>query len=52
MNIMIIFYPIKFRFWWTLTGNFGNLPPIDFDQSVIRRRQLAALDLQIPKVFF
>jgi len=42
---------IILRFWWTLTGNYGSLPPIDFHQSVIRRNQMAALDLKVPKVF-
>nr|CAD2145497.1 unnamed protein product [Meloidogyne enterolobii] len=37
------------QFWWTLTGNYGSLPPIDFHQSVIRRNQMAALDLKVPK---
>ncbi|KAI3422030.1 FEZ-like protein [Globodera pallida] len=34
------------QFWWTLTGNYGNLPPIDFDRSQIRRKQLEALNFQ------
>jgi len=25
--------------WWTLTGNYGNLPPIDFSNAQIRKRQ-------------
>uniref|UniRef100_A0A914HL67 Uncharacterized protein n=1 Tax=Globodera rostochiensis TaxID=31243 RepID=A0A914HL67_GLORO len=37
------------QFWWTLTGNYGNLPPIDFDRSQIRRKQLEALNFQSPK---
>ncbi|KAL3101222.1 hypothetical protein niasHT_027978 [Heterodera trifolii] len=37
------------QFWWTLTGNYGNLPPIDFDRSQIRRKQLEALNFNSPK---
>ena len=47
----LLIVSIILRFWWTLTGNYGSLPPIDFHQSVIRRNQMAALDLKVPKVF-
>uniref|UniRef100_A0A1I7XII6 FEZ-like protein n=1 Tax=Heterorhabditis bacteriophora TaxID=37862 RepID=A0A1I7XII6_HETBA len=32
--------------WWTLTGNFGNIQPLDFDKSSIRRYMMPALDLK------
>ncbi|KAK5980972.1 hypothetical protein GCK32_018893, partial [Trichostrongylus colubriformis] len=32
--------------WWTLTCNFGNIQPLDFDKSAIRRRMMPALDLK------
>ncbi|CAI4224649.1 unnamed protein product [Auanema sp. JU1783] len=32
--------------WWTLTGNFGNIQPLDFHKSAIRKHMLPALDLQ------
>jgi len=31
--------------WWTLTGNFGNILPIDWSQSYSRRIHLPALNL-------
>lgn len=39
-----------FRIWWTLTGNFGNMPPLDFSKTQTRRLQLPALNLQPRKV--
>ncbi|ETN79023.1 hypothetical protein NECAME_00399 [Necator americanus] len=36
----------RFRTWWTLTCNFGNIQPLDFDKSAIRRRMMPALDLK------
>ncbi|KIH46548.1 hypothetical protein ANCDUO_23399 [Ancylostoma duodenale] len=36
----------KNRTWWTLTCNFGNIQPLDFDKSAIRRRMMPALDLK------
>ncbi|VDO45069.1 unnamed protein product [Haemonchus placei] len=38
--------------WWTLTCNFGNIQPLDFDKSAIRRRMMPALDLKERKVRF
>jgi hypothetical protein len=38
--------------WWTLTGTYGNLPPIDFNKTQIRKRQIDALGLSSPKVLF
>ncbi|KAM3717242.1 Fasciculation and elongation protein [Dirofilaria immitis] len=34
------------QIWWTLTGNFGNMPPLDFSKTQTRRLQLPALNLQ------
>lgn len=34
------------QIWWTLTGNFGNMLPLDFSNSQTRQLQLPALDLQ------
>ncbi|VDD87659.1 unnamed protein product [Enterobius vermicularis] len=34
------------QIWWTLTGNFGNMLPLDFSNSQTRQFQLPALDLQ------
>jgi hypothetical protein len=31
--------------WWTLTGNYGNLPPLDFSKSQIRKNQIDSLNL-------
>ncbi|KAJ1370530.1 FEZ-like protein [Parelaphostrongylus tenuis] len=36
--------------WWTLTCSFGNIQPLDFDKSAIRRRMMPALDLQERKL--
>lgn len=30
--------------WWTLTGNFGNIQPLDFGTSSICKKMAAALD--------
>jgi hypothetical protein len=31
--------------WWSLTGNFGNLPPLDFSRTQIRKNQIDSLNL-------
>lgn len=31
--------------WWTITGNFGNILPIDWSKSYARKLQLPALNL-------
>ena len=35
--------------WWTLTGNFGNMMPIDWSKSTARAKQLETLNLCNPK---
>ncbi|KAI6237187.1 Unc-76 [Aphelenchoides besseyi] len=35
--------------WWTLTGNYGNILPLDFNKTHIRRNQLEALSLDTPR---
>jgi hypothetical protein len=32
--------------WWTLTGNYGNILPIDWSKSTARRLQLPTLQLR------
>jgi hypothetical protein len=31
--------------WWTITGNFGNMMPIDWSKSTTRAKQLPTLNL-------
>ena len=31
--------------WWTITGNFGNMMPIDWTRSMARAKQLPTLNL-------
>merc|ERR1719445_755415 len=35
--------------WWTLTGNFGNMMPIDWSKSYTRANQLPTLNLCDPR---
>lgn len=35
--------------WWTLTGNFGNLMPIDWSKTYAREQQLPTLNLCAPR---
>lgn len=35
--------------WWTITGNFGNMMPIDWSKSTVRAKQLPTLNLCNPK---
>jgi len=35
--------------WWTLTGNFGNMMPIDWTKSYTREKHLPTLNLCDPK---
>ncbi len=35
--------------WWTITGNFGNMMPIDWSKSTIRAKQLPTLGLNMGK---
>lgn len=39
------FLLIIFRMWWTLTGNYGNILPIDWSKSMTRRLHLPTLQL-------
>lgn len=32
--------------WWTITGNFGNILPIDWSKSYARKLHMPALNLQ------
>lgn len=34
--------------WWTITGNFGNMMPIDWSKSTARSKQLNVLNLCAP----
>ncbi|VDN51149.1 unnamed protein product [Dracunculus medinensis] len=34
------------QIWWTITGNFGTMPPLDFSKTQTRELQLPALNLQ------
>ena len=35
--------------WWTITGNFGNMMPIDWSKSTARAKQLPTLNLCNPR---
>ena len=35
--------------WWTITGNFGNMMPIDWSKSTTRAKQLETLNLCDPR---
>merc|ERR1719445_1738452 len=35
--------------WWTITGNFGNMMPIDWSKSTARAKQLPTLNLNTQK---
>ena len=35
--------------WWTITGNFGNMMPIDWSKSTARSKQLNVLNLCAPQ---
>ena len=35
--------------WWTITGNFGNMMPIDWSKSTTRAKQLPTLNLRNPR---
>lgn len=37
------------QMWWTITGNFGNILPIDWSKSYARKLQLPALNLNEQK---
>jgi hypothetical protein len=37
--------------WWTITGNFGNMMPIDWSKSTTRAKQLPTLNLVTPLTF-
>lgn len=36
--------------WWTITGNFGNILPIDWSKSYARKLHMPALNLNETKV--
>jgi len=35
--------------WWTLTGNYGNILPLDFSKSQIKKNEIEALNLSSPR---
>lgn len=35
--------------WWTLTGNYGNILPLDFNKSQIRKNEIDVLTLETPR---
>jgi hypothetical protein len=35
--------------WWTITGNFGNMMPIDWSRSTARAKHLPTLNLCVPR---
>ena len=35
--------------WWTLTGNYGNILPLDFSKSQVRKNEIEALNLSSPR---
>jgi hypothetical protein len=35
--------------WWTLTGNFGNIMPIDWSKTYTRAKHLPTLNLCEPR---
>lgn len=37
--------PPPSRMWWTITGNFGNILPIDWSKSYSRQMHIPALNL-------
>ena len=38
--------------WWTITGNFGNILPIDWSKSYTRKMHLPSLNLNTNSVGF
>lgn len=36
--------------WWTITGNFGNILPIDWTKSFSRKMHIPTLNLSDKKV--
>ncbi|MFH4977978.1 hypothetical protein AB6A40_004687 [Gnathostoma spinigerum] len=39
------------KIWWTLTGNLGNMTPLDYAKTEARQLQIPALNLNPRKVF-
>lgn len=46
MHCKSIIYKCLFRVWWTITGNFGNILPIDWSKSYARQLQSKVLNLK------
>lgn len=40
-----VYIHIHYRIWWNLTGNFGNVPTVDWTKSKARKLQLPVLNL-------
>ena len=57
-NIMIILWKVRTQeeimnecqVWWTLTGNFGNMMPIDWSKTYTRANHLPTLNLCDPRL--
>ena len=45
MVLFFVLLNLPFRMWWTLTGNYGNILPIDWSKSMTRRLHLPTLQL-------
>lgn len=40
----------NYRTWWTLTGNYGNILPIDWSKSYVKQMKEKVLHIEEGKV--
>lgn len=50
INQKWFFFLFFCRMWWTITGNFGNILPIDWSKTYTREKYLPVLNLNEAKV--
>ena len=43
-------FSLCYRMWWTITGNFGNILPIDWSKTYAKQLQEQALHLREKRV--
>lgn len=48
--MMLIIFFLNLRMWWTITGTFGSILPIDWSKSYARKMHLPSLNLNEPSV--
>lgn len=45
ITFLLLYFQLRYRMWWTITGNFGNILPIDWSKTYARQMHVPTLKL-------